>query len=338
MAGADREVRPCNDLHANMESLFNGAYTIKPASAKGHTNMKTRLSVLAAVVSLAACTDAPQDSSDAETAAGLAPGEYQWTTPDGERMPYVVIGKGDVTIMLVHCWMCNRTFWSDQVPVLSQEYRTIAVDLPGHGEATSGRDVWSVAEFGDDIAGLIESLDLKDVVLLGHSMGGPVSLRAAALVGERARGIVAVDTLHDAEFDFSGEEVENFMAAFESDFVGTCSNFVQAMFIEEGVDDIMNRVRDTSCNAYRADVGTALIRDFVDIDLSQWLAEAGVPIRAINAATPNTTRVESNRKYADFEVVLMDDVGHYLQMTRPAEFNPLLLNAIEDILQSSNSD
>jgi pimeloyl-ACP methyl ester carboxylesterase len=282
---------------------------------------------------LAACSDATQDTTDVDGAARLAPGEYQWTTPDGEQMPYTVSGDGDVTILLVHCWMCNRTFWSEQVPVLSQQYRTVAVDLPGHGEATSGREVWSVAGFGDDVAGLVEVLDLTDVVFVGHSMGGPVSLRAAALVGERARGIVAVDTLHDAEFDFSGEQVESFMAAFEADFVGTCSNFVQSMFTEEGVDDIRDRVRNTSCSALRADVGSALMRDFGNIDMPQWLADAGVPIRAINAATPNVTRVDTNRKYADFEVVLMDDVGHYLQMTRPDEFNPLLLEAIEGILQ-----
>ena len=295
--------------------------------------MKFRLSVVAVVAVLTACSDATQDPTDVDDAARLAPGEYQWTTPDGEQMPYSVNGNGDVTILLVHCWMCNRTFWSEQVPVLSRQYRTVAVDLPGHGEATSGREVWSVAGYGDDVAGLVKALDLTDVVFVGHSMGGPVSLRAAALVGERARGIVAVDTLHDAEFDFSGEQVESFIAAFEADFVGTCSNFVQTMFSEEGVDDIRDSVRNNSCSALRADVGSALMRDFGTIDMPQWLADAGVPIRAINAATPNVTRVETNRKYADFEVVLMDDVGHYLHMTRPDEFNPLLLEAIENILQ-----
>lgn len=295
--------------------------------------MNIRLSVVPVVAVLAACTDAPQDTTEMAGAAGIAPGEYQWTTPDGEHMPYTVSGQGDVTILLVHCWMCNRTFWSEQVPVLSQAYRTVAVDLPGHGEATSGREVWSVAGYGDDVAELVKALDLTDVVFVGHSMGGPVSLRAAALVGERARGIVAVDTLHDAEFDFSGEQVEGFMAAFEADFVGTCGNFVQAMFTEDGVDDIRDAVRNTSCSTRRAGVGAALMRDFVNIDMAQWLADAGVPIRAINAATPNVTRVETNRKYADFEVVLMNDVGHYLHMTRPDAFNPLLLAAIEDILQ-----
>jgi pimeloyl-ACP methyl ester carboxylesterase len=303
------------------------------AAIKGHATMKAGLTIIAAALCLAACSETPRDNASTDTAANVVTGEHRWTAPDGEQMPYVVTGNGEVTVILVHCWMCNRTFWSEQVPVLSRQYRTIAVDLPGHGEASAGRDEWTVAAYGDDVAGLIRDLDLQNVILVGHSMGGPVSLRAAALAGERVRGIVAVDTLHDADFEFSGEQIESFMTAFESDFVGTCGTFVAAMFTEEGVEEIANTVRDTSCDEERAAVGQALMRNFGSIDMPRWFSDAGVPIRAINAATPNPTRVETNRKYADFDVVLIDDVGHYLQMTRPEAFNPLLLEAIADILQ-----
>lgn len=287
------------------------------------------------VAALAACNGAPPETADETSGNALEAGEHSFTTTDGNRMPYTVAGAGDITVVLVHCWMCNRTFWSEQLPVLSRQYRTITVDLPGHGDATADRDTWTVAGFGDDVASLLESLDLSDVVLVGHSMGGPVSLRTAALAGDRVRGIVAVDTLHDAEFDFSGEEVEQFMAAFESDFVGTCRGFVEQMFPEEGSDATMNRVRGISCSEQRAPIGVALMHDFGDIDMPRWLSDAGVPIRAINAAGPNRTRVETNRKYADFDVELMENAGHYLHMTRPAQFNPMLLDAIEDVLDAS---
>jgi pimeloyl-ACP methyl ester carboxylesterase len=275
---------------------------------------------------------APAESPQPEAAEGVEPGEHLWTTADGNTMPYTVAGEGGATVVLVHCWMCDRTFWSNQVPVLAKQYRTIALDLPGHGEATANRESWTVSAFGDDVAGLIEGLDLTDVVLVGHSMGGPVSLRTAALVGDRARGIVAVDTLHNAEFEFSGEQVDTWMSAMEADFVGTCNAFVAQMFPEEGVEATMNHVRESSCNAKRSAIGNALVRDFGRIDMPAWFAEAGVPIRAINAATPNPTMVEINRKYADFKVKLIEDVGHYLHMTRPEEFNPLLLHAVAEIL------
>ena len=301
--------------------------------------MKQRLLTIASAVVLAtilsACNERPSGPTEPTDDAALSPGEHAFTTEDGNRMPYTVAGAGDVTVVLVHCWMCNRTFWSEQVPVLVRQYRTIAVDLPGHGDATVERDDWTVSGFGDDVAGLLESLDLSNVVLVGHSMGGPVSLRTAALAGDRVRGVIAVDTLHDAEFEFSGEQIETFMAAFESDFAGTCREFVRQMFPEEGSDATMNRVRDTSCSQQRAEAGVALMRDFGRIDMPGWFSEAGVPIRAINAATPNPTEVETNRKYADFDVELMENVGHYLHMTRPEQFNPLLLDAIEEVLNAT---
>lgn len=300
-------------------------------------NKKSPVLVLAVMLvsTLAGCSESPPAEPVDPAAApadGLPQGSHSFTTADGEQMPYTVHGEGDVTVVFVHCWMCNRTFWSEQVPVVSRQYRTIALDLPGHGEATAGRDVWLVGDYGKDVAALIESLDLKDVVLVGHSMGGPVSLRAAAIAGDRVLGIVAVDTLHDADFKFSGEQMDSFTAAFEADFTGTCANFVQAMFRDDDPARVENKVRETSCSEERAAAGTALMQDFGTIDMPQWFRDAGVPIRAINAATPNPTRTGTNRKYADFDVVLVDDVGHYLQMTHPDEFNPLLLAAISDLV------
>lgn len=296
------------------------------------------------VMVLAACNGAPPEpaapepqADQAETAgtAELQPGEHEWTTADSNRMPYTVAGEGGVTVLLVHCWMCDRSFWSKQVPVLAEKYRTIAIDLPGHGEATANREIWTVSGFGDDVADFIEGLDLGNIVIVGHSMGGPVSLRAAALSGDRVRGIVAVDTLHDADFEFSGEQIESFTAAFEKDFAGTCRSFVQQMFPEEDVDEIVSRVSNASCSEERSVVGAALMRNFGEIDMPRWFSEAGVPIRAINAAAPNPTKIETNRKYADFDAVLIEGVGHYLYMTRPDEFNPLLLDAIAGILNET---
>ena len=289
----------------------------------------------AAVLLMTACGERPADTTAAGDPGAAAPKALVYTTADGNRMPYEIAGRGDVTVLLVHCWMCDRTFWAAQVPVLAEHYRTIAIDLPGHGEATDARVDWSVAAYGADVAGFIESLDLRDVVLVGHSMGGPVSLRAAALTGDRVLGIAAVDTLHDAEFVFPEEQMNAFIAAFQADFPGTCGTFVAQMFPETNADAARDHVQSASCGPERAAIGVALMRDFPTIDMPTWFREAGVPIRAINAAQPNPTRVETNRKYADFDVVLMEGVGHYPHMSRPEEFNPLLLNAVAELTRGT---
>jgi pimeloyl-ACP methyl ester carboxylesterase len=298
-----------------------------------------QLWVVALLALMAACgqdpqTTGPGDAAVAPPSPGPPIGEHIWETPDGNRIPYSVAGKieADVTIVLVHCWMCNQSFWDLQLPALGSDYRTVTFDLPGHGEATSERTQWTVSGYGEDVAGLIGNLGLTNVVLVGHSMGGPVSLRAAALLPGKVRGIVAVDTLHDADFKFEGEQIEAFMQAFETDFTGTCESFVNQMFVEENVQPVIDQVRQAGCDATRSAVGTALMRDFGAIDMPTWFRQAGVPIRAINAAAPNPTKIEVNRKYSDFDVVLVDGVGHYLHMTRPDTFNQLLLEAISEIL------
>ena len=115
------------------------------------------------------------------------------------------------------------------------------------------------------------------------------------------------------------------------DFVGTCESFVEQMFPEQDVDEVKRHVRQTGCDGSRSAAGSALMRDFSTIDMPAWFRDAGVPIRAINAATPNPTNVEGNRKYADFQVQLMDGVGHYPHMTRPERFNELMLQAIAEL-------
>ena len=281
----------------------------------------------------ATSTEEPSDTPN----PGLAQGRHVYLATDQVEVPYVVSGVGEITVVLVHCWMCEGSFWDAQVPALVEHYRVITLDLPGHGEGGDDRETWTIAGYGEDVAGLIEHVGLGPTVLVGHSMGGPVSLKAAALAAGRVIGIVAVDTLHDADFDFDQPLVEQMFAAFQNDFRTVCNNFVNQMFVEEDVGEIMDEVRRVGCEESNIEAGKALMQDFASLDFPTLFQEAGVPIRAINAAAPNPTQVEINQKYADFDVVLMEDVGHYLHMTRPEEFNGLLLETLEQMLRSRNS-
>lgn len=287
-------------------------------------NMKIALLSLLAIVT-PACGQAGNPD--------LTPGPHVFVAADGLELPYDVHGNAETTVVLVHCWMCDRSFWSAQVPVLQERYRVIALDLGGHGEAGATREQWTIGGYGQDVAGLIEHLGLERVVLVGHSMGSPVALEAAALVRGRVLGIVAVDSLHDAEFDYNQPQAKRMVKAFQERFREICDQFVGFMFVEEGVEEIQAKVRRIGCETSNAEVGQALMRDFGKLDMPALFRGAGVPIRAINAAKPNPTQVETNRKYADFDAVLMDNVGHYPHMTRPDEFNALLLETLEGMVR-----
>jgi non-heme chloroperoxidase len=94
------------------------------------------------------------------------------TAKDGTKIYYKDWGKGPV-VTFSHGWPLNSDAWDGQMHFLVQNgFRVVAHDRRGHGrseQAASGNDMDGYA---DDLAAVIEALDLKDVTLVGHSTGG----------------------------------------------------------------------------------------------------------------------------------------------------------------------
>jgi non-heme chloroperoxidase len=94
------------------------------------------------------------------------------TVKDGTTIYYKDWGKGPV-VTFSHGWPLNSDMWDGQMLFLAQHgFRVVAHDRRGHGrssQASSGNDMDGYA---DDLAALIEALDLKDITMVGHSTGG----------------------------------------------------------------------------------------------------------------------------------------------------------------------
>jgi len=94
------------------------------------------------------------------------------TTKDGTTIYYKDWGKGPA-ITFSHGWPLNSDMWDAQMLFLAgQGFRVVAHDRRGHGrssQASSGNDMDGYA---DDLAALIEALDLRDITMVGHSTGG----------------------------------------------------------------------------------------------------------------------------------------------------------------------
>jgi non-heme chloroperoxidase len=94
------------------------------------------------------------------------------TTKDGTQIFYKDWGTGQ-PVVFSHGWPLSADAWDGQMVFLSERgYRVIAHDRRGHGRSSQTWDGNDMDTYADDLAALIESLDLKNAVLVGHSTGG----------------------------------------------------------------------------------------------------------------------------------------------------------------------
>jgi pimeloyl-ACP methyl ester carboxylesterase len=246
-----------------------------------------------------------------------------------------VNGSGQPALVFVHCWCCDKSFWDEQIPYFSGKYKVVSLDLGGHGASGSERETWTIASFGQDVAAVVKKLDLDEVVLIGHSMGGPVILETARRVPQRVIGLVGVDNFQNMEERYTREQFEQFLGPMRADFKKTTRQFVSKMFPPDADSNLVNRVAAKLSSAPpQVGVGAmeALFHWYRE-EFARAAEEIKAPLHCINSDL-YPTEVEINRKYfPSFDVSLMPGKGHFVHMEDPETFNRLLEKTIQGFAQ-----
>ncbi|MHC4975366.1 MAG: alpha/beta fold hydrolase [Planctomycetota bacterium] len=249
--------------------------------------------------------------------------------PDGTPIAYDVYGEDPVALVFVHGWMCNRTQWNIQAAAFADKYTVVTIDLPGHGESGKGRADWDIVQYGSDIASVVEQLELEYVVFVGHSMGAPVTLVAASKLPDRTIGVVPVDALHNAEFEYPPGTMDGMIAQLNAGFDAFMERFVGAALNPQIDTQTRQNLIEVAQNNDPA-IAEALFRAFERLDFVSILAACRAPVHAINA-TAFKTEIDINRQYNPaYDATIIENTGHWPMVERPEEFN----DALEDILDS----
>ncbi len=123
--------------------------------------------------------------------------QFDVTSPDGAHIHVMARGRGR-PILLIHGITLRGEVWAPQMHLLADRYRLYAMDVRGHGRSTVGSAGLGRAAAASDIAAVIDSLDLTEAVIVGHSMGGMILMEFAGryreLVQKRVSGLVFMDT------------------------------------------------------------------------------------------------------------------------------------------------
>ena len=250
---------------------------------------------------------------------------------DGVPIHYSVQGTGEPALVFVHCWSCDRNLWENQVAEFAKKHRVVTIDLPGHGKSGQDRKSWSVESYGEDVKTVVTKLDLKRVVLVGSSMGSPITLEAARRMPDRVVGIVPVDTMHNVEAKVPPEQLDAVVKQLQADYKTAVTGFLNQFFFGPKTPAAVKARVTAETTARPPELAVAILKAIFNYDSAAALREVKAPIRAINAnLTP--TNLEVNRKYApQFNVVVMDGFGHYPMLEDPAAFNRHLAEFLQSL-------
>lgn len=135
-------------------------------------------------------------------------------TIDSLNIIYMKEGQGKQTLLFVHGLSSNSDAWSKNIKTLSKTHTCIALDLPGYGKSSKPNADYTPAYFAKTLHSFITKLNLKNIVLIGHSMGGQASIKFTTLYPNLVKKLILVAPAGLEKFSkLEGQTIKNLYTA-----------------------------------------------------------------------------------------------------------------------------
>jgi pimeloyl-ACP methyl ester carboxylesterase len=258
---------------------------------------------------------------------------------DGVEISFDVQGEGAPGLVFIHGWCNNRTIWSVQVDHFSEKYKVVNIDLPGFGKSGNNRKNWSIKAYANDVATVIDMLNLDQVVVIGFSLGAPIAIETANAALESVIGVVAVEGLHNIGMMYPPPMVE-FMDSVMMDLVlnPTMEKMVGGGFFlknpETSYARVLKMIQGVPTIGWRESLHGYM--QWHNEEKFTSLKNYQTPVLAINTNSEPTDE-EAIKKYVpSFHARIIPDVGHVIMWDAADKFNNLLEECIQEFIGAEN--
>lgn len=267
--------------------------------------------------------------------------KYAGITPD-IRLAYVDEGRGDHTIIFIHGLGSYLKAWKKNIEGLKDHYRCIAIDLPGYGKSSKKPHSGMMSFYALVVKEFIDELNLENVVLAGHSMGGQIAIMAAVNYPETIQKLILIDPAGFEEFNEGQKEwfrdvmtVEGVMkTTVEQIQTNLAYNFYNVPEDAEFMitDRIAMRSADDFENYCYAVVKS--VNGMVDEPVYEILGEVKQPVlilfgendnlipnRFLNPGSTSDIAKKGHDALPNSSLIIVPKAGHFLQFEKPEVVN-----------------
>jgi pimeloyl-ACP methyl ester carboxylesterase len=180
---------------------------------------------------------------------------------DDVRLAYDDVGSGP-ELLLVHGYPFNRSLWAEQVDALSKTFRVITPDLRGFGESEISEGVSTMNRMAQDVAHLMNALEISSAIVGGLSMGGYVVFAFYKQFATRVRGLVLADTRAQADTEEAKQvRTQQAQQILASGMAGVTDAMLPKLLTPETVSkrpEVVKRIRDMMLKTKPAGAAAAL--------------------------------------------------------------------------------
>lgn len=242
-------------------------------------------------------------------------------------------GQGEA-VLFIHGWSFEGSVWSKQINYLLPDYGVVTLDLPGHGKSDYKKDV----DIIEDVTFIVSELGLGRINLIGHSLGGLISLKLSLRYPELIKSLILIGTpakfvkSEKHKFGLEEKDINKLRGFISSDYPNILLVFNRWLFTkkERGQDDFRPTwdLVTKRENWPKKEAMGDLLYYLETEDVCESLSNMEIPTLIISGTDDPICPAGSidylGRQIKSSKVELFNDCGHLPFLTQPQRFNSLI--------------
>jgi 3-oxoadipate enol-lactonase len=258
---------------------------------------------------------------------------------NGIELSFRDSGGEGTPVVLIHGFPFEAALWDPQFEALGRRFRLIAPDLRGYGRSSQPADgLFTMTAFADDVAGLLEYLEVEQAVIGGLSMGGYTTFEFLRRHPERVRALILADTRPD---DDPVEVRERRQTQIRQIREGGASGLVDGMVAavladasrtpDRRVEAKLRSVMDQDDRSWIGGLEAMLGRSDSRAALGDISVPALILVGEHDGITPPELAREMHERIPNSKLIVIEGAGHIANLENPAAFNAALETFLEEL-------